>query len=91
MKKLILTIAIVIGMTVVSFGQFQRSNGSRGLFERGETRGPGNRDISTDYPLLPAVRDGNHQDANTTPVGGGIAVLAALGGAYLLTKRRKEE
>jgi LPXTG-motif cell wall-anchored protein len=32
-----------------------------------------------------------NQDANTTPVGGGIAVLAVLGGAYLLAKRRKEE
>jgi len=91
MKKLILTIAIVIGMTVVSFGQFQNHNGSRGLFERGETRGPNDRDISGDYPLLPAARNGLNQDANTTPVGGGIAVLAVLGGAYLLAKRRKEE
>lgn len=90
MKKIALTIAIVIGMTIVSFGQNQSYTGSKGLFERGETRGPNNRDISGDYPLLPAVRDGNHQDANT-PVGGGIAVLAALGGAYLLAKRRREE
>ena len=31
------------------------------------------------------------QDADQVPMGTGIAVLAALGGAYLVAKKRREE
>ena len=34
---------------------------------------------------------GNRQDADQVPMGTGIAVLAALGGAYLVAKKRREE
>ena len=40
-------------------------------------------------PLLPNPGlTGNH-DADQVPMGTGIAVLAALGGAYLVAKKRK--
>ena len=34
---------------------------------------------------------GLSDDQNATPIGSGIVILAALGGAYLVAKRRKEE
>ena len=93
MKKLVLTIAIVLGMAFVSFGG-QNYTGERGLFERGHNSSDyanGNR-TDPNYPLLPTTLNGQHQDANdNAPVGSGIAVLIGLGGAYLIGKRRKED
>lgn len=80
MKKLALTIAIVLGLGMASYAQ-------GGLFQRGETpenQGP-NRDGT---PGLPGHGQSGNQDA---PLGSGIAVLAALGGAYLVGKKRREE
>ena len=90
MKKKVLTIAIVLGMTMTSFAD---PNGG-GLFQRGaepEYSGTyGNRD--GDSPMLPNHNQPGDQNGNqTTPVGTGIAVLTALGGAYLVAKRRKED
>lgn len=81
MKKLIMTIAIVLGLGLTtSFAQ-------GGLFQRGDvpTEEQGNRDGG---PGLPGHGASGHQDA---PLGSGIAVLAALGGAYLVAKKRREE
>ena len=83
MKKLIITAAIILGLGMTSFAD------GGGLFQRGanpeEQNGVfGNRtDPAT--PLLP------NQDADQVPMGTGIAVLAALGGAYLVAKKRREE
>ena len=80
MKKQLLTIAIVLGLGLTtSFAQ-------GGLFQRGDvpTEEQGNRDGG---PGLPGHGASGHQDA---PLGSGIAVLAALGGAYLIGKRRKQ-
>jgi LPXTG-motif cell wall-anchored protein len=38
--------------------------------------------------MLPSHGETGNQDA---PIGTGIAVLAALGGAYLVAKKRREE
>lgn len=90
MKKLALTIAIVLGMTFVSFGQSQSYNGEKGLFEKGPAakmnmRGPGDNSGL----LLPDYNQQAHQNADA-PVGSGIALLLGMGGAYLIGKRRKE-
>ena len=87
MKKLALTIAIVLGLGLTTFAD---PNGG-GLFKRGA-------DINDEYselgmnrdltPMLPAHGETGNQDA---PLGTGIAVLAALGGAYLVAKKRREE
>ena len=81
MKKLALTIVIVLGLSMVSFAQ------GGGLFQRGNapTEEQGNRGGG---PGLPGHGSEGHQDA---PLGSGIAVLAALGGAYLVAKKRKED
>ena len=42
-------------------------------------------------PLLPTHGLNGNQDADETPIGSGLAVLALLGGAYLIGKKRREE
>ncbi len=90
MKKQILTIAIILGLGMTAFAD---PNGG-GLFNRGaviedgEYNGAGyNRDGM--LPGLPNHNQQGNQDA--VPLGSGIAVLAALGGAYLVAKKRREE
>ena len=85
MKKLALTIAIVLGLGLSSFAQ-------GGLFQRGadpdqENGFMGNR---SNTPTMPNHNLTGNQD-DGVPVGSGIAVLAVLGGAYLVGKKRREE
>ena len=90
MKKLIMTIAIILGLGLTSFAD---PNQGGGLFQRGATSEDmyfgSNRDATT--PMLPTHGLDGNQDAEDTPVGSGIAVLLGLGGAYLVAKKRKEE
>lgn len=86
MKKIALTIAIVLGLGMVSFAD----NG--GLFGRGEAVAEtestiywGNRLGGT--PALPNHGENGNQPA---PLGSGVAVLLGLGTAYLVAKKRKE-
>ena len=90
MKKLALTIAIVLGLGMASFAD----NG--GLFNRGASA-PASSTSSSSYegnrdgifaPRIPNHGETTHQNA---PVGSGIAVLTALGAAYLVGKKRREE
>ncbi len=87
MKKLIMTIAIVLGLGLTTFAQ---ADPKGGLFQRGDTPDRGNRDESSAGLALPGHGTDINADADV-PVGTGIAVLAVLGGAYLVGKRRKEE
>ena len=90
MKKLVLTIAIVLGMTLgVSaqyFGGNSQPNGG-GLFGRGDTpQYEGESGLST--PLLPL--HGQEGNQNATPLGSGALLLIGFGAAYAASKRRKE-
>ncbi len=87
MKKLALTIAIVLGLSMTTFAD---PNGG-GLFNRGENPDMGNNRTEI-YPIMPLQHNlyGN-QDANESPVGSGIVLLSVLGGAYLVGKKRREE
>ncbi len=81
MKKLVLTLSIVLGLGVASFAQ-------GGLFQRGnsdESQNNTNRGLLT--PGLPGHGESGNQPA---PLGGGAAVLITLGAAYALSKRRKD-
>ena len=88
MKKLVLTTAIILGLSMTTFAD------GGGLFQRGanpeEENGMGNR-TTTGQPTLPGHNQSGNQDGDEVPVGTGIAVLAVLGGAYLMGKKRREE
>jgi hypothetical protein len=89
MKKLTLTIAIVLGLSMTMFAD------GGGLFQRGNTPEQesayfnGNR--SGGGPALPPGHGLPGNQDGDTPLGTGIAVLAVLGGAYLVGKKRREE
>ena len=83
MKKLALTIAIVLGLGLTTFAD---PDGG-GLFGRGETNEP-NRTGFFSSPALPAHGQTGNQNA---PLGTGIAIMTALGAAYLVGKRRNNK
>ena len=94
MKKIALTIAILLGLSMTTFAE---PNGG-GLFQRGvadeEFYGMGyfnNGLRTTGTPMLPNHGQSTNQDGDPAPLGSGIAVLLGLGGAYLVAKKRKEE
>ena len=86
MKKLALTLAIVLGLGVASFAQ-------GGLFGHGQSVSDDNTTTTnTIYhrdgtPGLPGHGGEGNQPA---PVGSGIAVLVGLGAAYAYAKKREE-
>ena len=94
MKKQILTIAIVLGLSLTTFAGYDG-----GLFQRGETPETGayggqawygwqQWDRTEGMPALPIHAQDTNQNA---PLGSGIALLLGLGGAYLVAKKRKED
>ena len=94
MKKLALTLAIVLGLGVSAFadgGLFQRSynaeNGRSGYLYFGQQASLF-RETETPQPLMPLHGLENDQDA---PIGSGIVMLMGLGAAYLVGKKRREE
>ena len=91
MKKLVLTIAVVLGMTLGASAQYFANNDAQpnqggGLFGRGETPQYDNGGVST--PMLPGHGQNTNQDA--TPLGSGALLLIGFGAAYAASKRRKE-
>lgn len=87
MKKALLTIAIVFGISLCSFAQF-----GGGLFQYGavndEDYGMASRLNNEGLLSMPTTHGYDHDVE--APLGSGIAMLVGLGGAYLLTKRRKK-
>ena len=93
MKKLVLTIAIVLGLSLTTFAEY-----GGGLFQRGvldeEYYGAGyyyyyNRD-NTNSTLMPMFPEHNSTNDEPAPIGSGVLVLLGMGGAYLVAKKRKE-
>ena len=88
MKKLALTIAIVLGLSMTTFA----GPNDGGLFQRGaadkETNSLYSNRAGEGFPGMPGHGGSSNADA---PLGTGIAVLTALGAAYLIGKRRKED
>ncbi|MBQ1585494.1 MAG: hypothetical protein II078_10560 [Muribaculaceae bacterium] len=80
-----MTIAIVLGLSMTTFAE------GGGLFQRGVE--PEGADMYTrgGSPGVPGHGESTNQDGNQTPIGTGIAVLTALGAAYLVGKKRNEE
>lgn len=93
MKKLIVTTALILGLSV---GAFAEIYGGGGLFRRGlasDKEDYGYRDGIIFKPILPYHELDTDQpaDEEDTPLTGGMAVLLGLGMTYWFSKRRKEE
>ena len=83
MKKLTLTMALVLVMGLGAIAQE-----GDGLLRRGSGSRADGVDITT--PSIPFQgTDANGE--NNGPLGSGVAVLLALGGAYFVAKKRKED
>ena len=81
MKKLVVTLVMILGLATVSFGQslFGKSS-NEGSLREGE--GPAIN--------FPGHGEGDDFDADG-PLGSGIVMLIGLGGAYMLAKKRNDE
>ena len=92
MKKQIMTIAIVLGLSMTSFAQgglFHRGANADGTPAEVSLTGDGTKADGDGRPMLPIH---NQQDSNQpAPLGSGIALLTALGAGYVVAKRRREE
>ena len=99
MKKLILTSAIILGISLTTFadgGLFQRGynakNGFSGYTFSGYTYfGATEFGDRTTEPLMPSLPAHGENTNQSAPVGSGIAVLLGLGAAYMVAKKRKED
>ena len=95
MKKLTITLALVLGLAMTSFAQggsmFHRENsgdnGNAVYQDRSYFSKDGNGSLLS-TPGLPGHGGNSNADA---PLGSGIAMLTALGAAYLVGKKRREE
>ena len=87
MKKLALTVAIVFGMSMVSFAA------GGGLFGQGQAVAEENSTTVMSGNRLggvPSLPDHNQDTNQPAPLGSGIAVLVGLGAAYAAAKNRKD-
>ena len=89
MKKLIVTLAIVLGMGMSVFAQDVEVYQEKGLFGHG--RGIFTEGNNDDQPFFDFEHGtGTDQDADA-PLGSGIAMLVGLGAAYAIGKKRMKE
>ncbi len=89
MKKLALTIAVVLGLGLATF-----ANNDGGLFQRGASEPSGiygNRETGMFPAAAPGLPIHGQPDNQDAPLGSGAAVLLGLGAAYLVAKKRKED
>ena len=94
MKKTIITLTLILGITMSSFadgGLFNRGNNARNGQSSGYIYFNAKNSISRDddgTPLLPPHGSDDNQPA---PLGSGIVLLTALGAGYVAAKKRREE
>lgn len=86
MKKTLTTLALILGLALT--GMAQMSGG--GLFQRGDMAK--NIYFRNGPPIILPPEHGSDSDhPAVAPLGGGVLVLGALGAAYLVGKKRREE
>ena len=92
MKKTLITLTLILGLTATTFadsGLFNRGynakNGASGYIYF-NAKDATNENVAT--PLLP--NHGLNAD-QPAPLGSGLVLLAGLGAAYLVGKKRREE
>ena len=93
MKKTIITLSLILGLTMTTFAD-------GGLFNRGNNAKYGQnsgfiyfnaQDAVRQAPATPMLPPHGSDENNPAPLGSGIAVLMGLGAAYLVGKKRREE
>lgn len=84
MKKITMTLVILLGLTMGSFAQ----NG--GLFGKGATRDGNDINYNTRDGLIDLPGHGGNTDV-PAPLGTGTALLLGFGAAYLVSKRNRKE
>ena len=87
MKKLALTLAIVLGLSMASFAE------GGGLFGQGQSVGESSTPTTMyNRSGAPGLPGGGHGAGGNqpAPLGSGIAVLIGLGAAYAVAKKREE-
>ena len=89
MKKLMLVMAIVLGMGATAFAQDVEVYEERGLFGMGKESTSFGAKGDGDALMLPDHGLNEDQDADS-PLGTGIALLTAFGAAYLLSNKKKD-
>lgn len=82
MKKIAMTLVILLGLTVGAFAQ------EGGLFGMGSSRG---ENYSKTEPMINLPGSHGSNDDQGAPLGSGIVVLAGLGAAYLASKKNNKE
>ena len=94
MKKTIITLTLILGITMSSFadgGLFNRGNNSRNGQSSGyiyfNAKDP-SESVGLMSPGLPPHGSENNEPA---PLGSGIVLLTALGAGYVVAKKRREE
>ena len=87
MKKLVLTTVLLLGIGITTFA----APNEEGLFKRGKASEIYYNRVDREVygPMFPDHNVNGNQSA--APVGTGIALLAGLGAAYLVAKKRKED
>ena len=91
MKKQLMTIAIVLGLSMTSFAQgglFHRGANADGTPAEVSITGDGSKGAGNNTPMLPIHEQQGSQPA---PLGNGIVLLTALGAGYLMSKKHREE
>lgn len=87
MKKLALTIAVVLGLSLTTFA----NTNDGGLFQRGASEPTYGLYGDRTGGMLPGFPDHNAEGNQPAPLGSGVAVLLGLGAAYFVAKKRKED
>ena len=91
MKKQIITLTIILGMAMTGFaqdGMFHRANSGDNGNAIYQSRTSGSIFKDGGMPGLPGHGGSGNEDA---PLGSGIVLLAGLGAAYMVAKKRREE
>lgn len=85
MKKLLIILSIVFGLSIASY-----SNNDGGIFKRGKT--PENENNSAIYNKggIPGLPGHGENDDQSAPIGTGIALLIGFGTAYAMYKQNKK-
>ena len=93
MKKLALTLAIVLTMGLNAIAQYDEDKFGIQPWFGSSLLGRDGGDRTTSGDPIPLILPGQHGSGTDFegPVGSGIAVLVGLGAAYLVGKKRKED